>query len=847
MFMNTDYHCWPKTASALNPTPFNPCRGVQIKWIEEPPDVSKYGVEFNATAELTLTQEFYVWGFQQNIFTGIKGSMGASSSTEAQTWCETTVCPSKETANEANCCIHHFNIHSCPANEDGMTNNLCGPWIPASGTIYTHSQAVVGSPSRGNWSSTVSGLFLAGEHSVIAHFKIAGMHLALVKKVKVHPKSVCGDGFCQAEEERCSTCPHDCGKCPLTSVQIGIIASFVVTCVIVVIGFLTVIQYQRRKLLFDESWIIPYSKLVINNNTMLFNSFISRISLKYGEDDISTGQTGMQVFAQTAKLDGKVVAVKNINKYNFILSKTLRLEVKEIRELRHHNLCQFVGACVEVPHVCILMDYCAKGALADVIQNDEIPLAWSFRFSFSSDIAHGMEYLHSHGIIHGRLNSSNCVVDDRWSVKITDYGLPLLRKHDFKSDEMTSDFQSRQRHVYCAPEVGGAFPVFTKLSDVYAYGIVLIEIANRSEPYGDEDLTTLPPHWKPPLPKLKGDKEEDNCPSPTAFCALIDECLDSRASERPTFGNIRKILYKINPNKQNPVDLMMAMMEKYSKHLEQIVAERTNDLTLEKLRTDRLLYSMLPKEVADVLRRGYPVEAQYMDAVTIYFSDIVGFTTLCSNSTAMEVVNLLNKLYITFDEVIELYHVYKVETIGDAYMVASGVPEPYPTHAIEIARMALSLVQICEVFVIPHLSEQKLKIRVGIHSGSVCAGVVGLKMPRYCLFGDTVNTASRMESNGDVYRIHISGDTYKLLQTGTFKFEARDKISVKGKGEMQTYWLLGEDTPKDMPILKTRNEHFNENTSTSNLRKPFEHSQQNGKRIYVSSVDSLLKEMDRFM
>lgn len=112
-----------------------------------------------------------------------------SSSTEAQTWCETTVCPSKETANEANCCIHHFNIHSCPANEDGMTNNLCGPWIPASGTIYTHSQAVVGSPSRGNWSSTVSGLFLAGEHSVIAHFKIAGMHLALVKKVKVHPKS----------------------------------------------------------------------------------------------------------------------------------------------------------------------------------------------------------------------------------------------------------------------------------------------------------------------------------------------------------------------------------------------------------------------------------------------------------------------------------------------------------------------------------------------------------------------------------------------------------------------------------------------------------------------------------
>ena len=89
------------------------------------------------------------------------------------------------------------------------------------------------------------------------------------------------------------------------------------------------------------------------------------------------------------------------------------------RELRHQNLCQFLGACTEIPNVYILMEYCPKGALADVLLNDEIPLTWSFRFSFAADIANGMDYLHNHGLIHGRLSSSNCVVDDRWSVKIT--------------------------------------------------------------------------------------------------------------------------------------------------------------------------------------------------------------------------------------------------------------------------------------------------------------------------------------------------------------------------------------------------------------------------------------------
>ncbi|XP_077270320.1 guanylyl cyclase at 88E isoform X2 [Temnothorax americanus] len=238
---------------------------------------------------------------------------------------------------------------------------------------------------------------------------------------------------------------------------------------------------------------------------------------------------------------------------------------------------------------------------------------------------------------------------------------------------------------------------------------------------------------------------------------------------------------------QQSVELKLALDQEQlkSKKLE----ESMRKLDEEMKRTDELLYQMIPKQVADRLRNGEsPIDTcEMFDSVSILFSDVVTFTEICSRISPMEVVSMLNAMYSLFDTLTERNRVYKVETIGDAYMVVSGAPVKENDHADRVCDMALDMVEA-----ITDLKDRStgnhLQIRVGVHSGAVVAGIVGLKMPRYCLFGDSVNTAARMEATSQAMQIHISQSTQELLSP-SYKVKERGEIEVKGKGTMKTYWL----------------------------------------------------------
>uniref|UniRef100_A0A3B4VGF4 guanylate cyclase n=1 Tax=Seriola dumerili TaxID=41447 RepID=A0A3B4VGF4_SERDU len=208
----------------------------------------------------------------------------------------------------------------------------------------------------------------------------------------------------------------------------------------------------------------------------------------------------------------------------------------------------------------------------------------------------------------------------------------------------------------------------------------------------------------------------------------------------------------------------------------------------ERRKTENLLYAMLPKHVANQLKEGKTVEAGEFKECTILFSDVVTFTNICSMCEPIQIVLMLNSMYLRFDRLTTVHNVYKVETIGDAYMVVGGVPLPVSSHAERVANFALGMILAAREVINP-VTGGPIQIRVGLHSGPVLAGVVGEKMPRYCLFGDTVNTASRMESHGLPDKIHLSPTVYQALKKKSFVFQKRGEIEVKGKGRMVTYFL----------------------------------------------------------
>uniref|UniRef100_A0AAY4EF67 Guanylate cyclase n=1 Tax=Denticeps clupeoides TaxID=299321 RepID=A0AAY4EF67_9TELE len=586
-------------------------------------------------------------------------------------------------------------------------------------------------------------------------------------------------------------CPSNCFFIPFC---LNLLTILLVSCLNCCISCIKT-KLKLENELAAQLWRVHWEDIQMSN----LEKVLRRTCSNYGS--FLTMEGNVQIYTKTGYYKGNLAAIKYVNKKRIELTRNVQFELKHMRDVQNEHLTRFIGACIDLPNICIITEYCPRGSLQDLMESESITLDWMFRYSLISDIVKGMAFLHNSVIgSHGHLTSSNCVVDSRFVLKITDYGLASFRNNNGLED--THAYYARR--LWTAPELLRAEcppPCGTQKGDVFSFGLILQELALLKGVFYLEGPPLSPkeivervalgqwPYLRPMLCSQSHSEE---------LGLLMQRCWSEDINERPDFHQIKVLLHKNNRSSygSNILDNLLSRMEQYANNLEELVEERTQAYHEEKRKAEALLYQILPHSVAEQLKRGETVQAEAFDSVTIYFSDIVGFTALSAESTPMQVVTFLNDLYTCFDAIIDNFDVYKVETIGDAYMVVSGLPVPNgKLHAREIARMSLALLAAVYSFRIRHRPNQQLLLRIGIHTGPVCAGVVGLKMPRYCLFGDTVNTASRMESNGEALKIHVSEATCAVLEEfNCFQLELRGDVEMKGKGRMRTYWLLGEST-----------------------------------------------------
>ncbi|XP_047464714.1 guanylyl cyclase C isoform X2 [Mugil cephalus] len=590
-----------------------------------------------------------------------------------------------------------------------------------------------------------------------------------------------------------------------------IVIVLAVTVVIVAIIAFVFYRQNRRDRLVRKRW----SHINLDLITLLEKNELNMVSLKIENESI---RRNFKI--RRALYDKKMVILKELKHSDGNFNKAQRIELNSLLHIDYYSLTKFYGTVKIDQGVFGVFEYGERGSLRYVLNDkvsypEETFMDWEFKISVMYDIAKGMSYLHASDIqVHGRLKSTNCVVDNRMVVKITDFGCNAFLSPEqgtevsaalllfIPSPTFSTLFASCVlSDLWTAPEHLRSHGTSQK-GDVYSFAIISQEIVLRKSTFytkacsrrSEKVSRVITSYLRPDLNfDTTSEKELE-------VYTLIKSCWEEDPEKRPDFKKVEACLGKIiskihNMDNESYMDNMIRRLQMYSRNLEHLVEERTALYKAERDRADDLNFMLLPGPVVKSLKETGAVEPELYDEVTIYFSDIVGFTTLCQYSTPMEVVDMLNDIYKGFDSIVDHHDVYKVETIGDAYMVASGLPRRNGNrHAVDICRMALDILAFMGTFQLRHLPGIPVWIRIGVHSGPCAAGVVGIKMPRYCLFGDTVNTASRMESTGHPLRIHVSEPTINILQRTDckFEYEMRGETYLKGKGTETTYWLTGE-------------------------------------------------------
>ena len=512
------------------------------------------------------------------------------------------------------------------------------------------------------------------------------------------------------------------------------------------------------------------------------------------------------IMTRTTSLSSAIISTIGGNV--LVNTKSLRLNLLRVTRIRHPCISTVLGA-VQLhigsrSELCLVMELMELGSLSDLLSNRMYPLSGERVLQFLQNIAQGMLFLHSASppILHRDLTCQNVLVDRYFNAKISDIQLESV--HSSRSSQ--SNFAATQtqspsrgmeatRHsMWRAPECSAG--EYGLMSDVFSFGLIVYECLTRTT-LDDTLLETSAGLQDPP-----GTSHE--------VATLIRECLRSNPTRRPPFQELHRRLVAMSIDQMTSAAFYQAEEASPSSsavsgiHLNcavdnvhaQLKSASNNSRSSHK-NSDTIVHSLFPPHIVEALILGKPIPPEPKSMVTMFFSDIVGFTTLSSTLQAEQVSSLLNRWFDTLDSLTDKFSVYKLETIGDAFLCATNVVTEQPDHAALMARFSLAVVDAAQHTLITALDPSLgcLQVRVGINSGPCMATVIGRRNPKYTLFGDTINVASRMESTSFPSQVQCSQATAAMIraQDPSICLVERGKMCVKGKGTMTTYWVQGTE------------------------------------------------------
>ncbi|XP_055341958.1 atrial natriuretic peptide receptor 1-like [Paramacrobiotus metropolitanus] len=589
----------------------------------------------------------------------------------------------------------------------------------------------------------------------------------------------------------------------LAIVLVGLLIVFIITTVVVSLW------YQQRKQTSRRTWWIinetdfkstdmepvrpmrPMRKL---KKALCLSQPV--ISVSYFSADTRPGCS--RKFRQIVRLQETLAFRKQLywrssNKTPHCTS-TFLTYMAQMHKMESANVNKLLGIHLFYDTSSSFYTLCQRGSIEDCWHGAEPD--WMLKLSLIQDIIRGMIFIHGSAIKkHGNLKSTKCLLDSHMAVKITDYG------HEEMSTLLSDSILPLHErpffafHCWMAPEVMRGL-ASTQESDVYAFGLILHQIIMHCRVFGTGPHCTLGPFeiidqvQLGEMPYFRPVFLDFEYSRYGWLVALVKRCWDEAPANRPTMRDTAATFKKATVAEEMEgtlMDRVIRWLTKYNAVLEQDVASRTALLLQEHRKADDLLRQMLPSDAVKRLRAGLTVEAEYVDAVSILFSDIFGFNQFVAGTRPQEVMAFLHEVYTGFDQASSELSIYKMETIGSVYMAVSGLVERIgDSHANEICLLAQLLLSAFN----RANQHNNMEIRIGAHSGPVAVGVVGFKRPRYCLFGDTVNTAARIETSGMPSRVHVSGTIQVLAVQFGHHFEQRGEIQIKGKGKITTFWLL---------------------------------------------------------